>query len=67
VSRENALHLVYSKGSERQTAARGCLQWIFPILIVAGMILIGVAVLLLLLQETAPAHALEACVWAGKF
>jgi hypothetical protein len=40
-------------------------QWIFAALILAGMVLIGVSVLLLL-RESAPARASDACAWVVR-
>jgi hypothetical protein len=37
-------------------------QWIFPVLILAGMILIGVSVLMLLADST-PAYGSDTCAW----
>jgi hypothetical protein len=40
-------------------------KWIFAALILAGMVLIGVSVLLLL-RESAPAQASDACAWVVR-
>jgi hypothetical protein len=48
-----------------EAATSGRRQWIFAVLILAGMILIGVSVLLLL-RESAPVQASDACAWMAR-
>jgi hypothetical protein len=52
-------------GDERPEGAPRRWQRIFPILILAGMILIGIAMLFLLAGST-PAHASDTCVWIAR-
>jgi hypothetical protein len=55
------------KVSEQPEAATpGRWHWIFAVLILAGMILIGVSVLLLL-RESTPVRASDACAWVALF
>jgi hypothetical protein len=57
-SQENSLLPPQPTGSE---PPNGRWRWIFAVLILAGMILIGVSVLLIL-RDTAPVHASDACL-----
>jgi hypothetical protein len=65
VSRESTLQQAHLTDSERPKAGFGRWQWIFPILIVAGMILIGVSVFLLL-RDAAGSSAPDAYVWMPR-
>jgi hypothetical protein len=49
-----------------EAATPGRRQWIFAVLILAGMILIGVSALLLL-RESTPVRAPDACAWVTLF
>lgn len=65
MSRASTLPQTNWNDCEQPEAAPGWGRWIFPILILAGMILIGVSVLLLL-RASAPAQALDAAVWIPR-
>jgi hypothetical protein len=47
--------------SKQTEAALGRRQWIFAVLILTGMIMVGISVMLLL-RDAAPAYASDACV-----
>jgi hypothetical protein len=65
VSRASTFLQARLRYSNPREAAPRSWQWIFAVLILAGMILIGVSVLLLL-HESAPAHAADACLWVPR-
>lgn len=63
---ERSISEARGAGDEQPEDAPGRWQWVFPALILAGMILIGVSVLFLLGDST-PAYASDACAWVARF
>jgi hypothetical protein len=65
VSRESSIAQTNLKGSERREAAARRWQWIFAVLIIAGLILILLSVAMLL-RDAVPALAADACAWIAR-
>lgn len=61
---ERSASAIKKAGDHRPEIAPRHWQWIYPVLILTGIILVGVSVLFLLADST-PAYASDTCAWAA--